>query len=66
MTYKEQYKEIENLLDRIKIKSKNFSETEKNPHFDDLSSVLNELKDIDNFMNDKYLNITEKVNKVHY
>ena len=56
MTYKEQYKEIENLLNRIKIKTKNFSEIEQNPYFDDLSFVLNELKDIDDFMNDKYLN----------
>ncbi len=60
MTYKEQYKEIENLLNRIKIKTKNFSETEKNPNFDDLSFVLNELKDIDSFMNNKYLISDEK------
>lgn len=50
MTYKEQYKEIENLLNRIKIKTKNFSETGKNPHFEDLSFVLDELKYTDNFM----------------
>jgi len=55
MAYQEQYKEIENLLSRIQIKTKNFSDTE-NPYFDDLSYVLNELKDIDNFLNDKYLN----------
>lgn len=55
MTYKEQFKEIENLLNRIKIKTKNFSEREENPYFDDLSHVLSELKDIDNFINDKYL-----------
>jgi dynactin complex subunit len=56
MTYKEQFKEIENLLNRIKIKTKNFSEIEKNPYFEDLSYVFNELKNIDNFLNDKYLN----------
>jgi len=56
MTYKEQFKEIENLLNRIKIKTKNFSEIEKNPNFEDLSYVFNELKNIDNFLNDKYLN----------
>ena len=55
MTYKEQYKEIENLLNRIRIKTKNFSEIEENPYFDDLSYILSELKDIDNFINDKYL-----------
>ena len=54
MTYKEQYKEIENLLNRIKIKTRNFSEIEKNPNFDDLSFILDELKDIDDFINDKY------------
>ena len=59
MTYKEQYKEIENLLNRIKIKTKNFSEIEKNPKFDDLSYILSELKDIDNFINDKYMIKTE-------
>ena len=56
MNYKEQFKEIENLLNRIKIKTKNFSEIEKNPNFEDLSYVFNELKNIDNFLNDKYLN----------
>ena len=55
MNYKEQYKEIENLLNRIQIKTKNFSEIEQNPYFDDLSFVLNELKDIDSFISDKYL-----------
>ena len=55
MTYKEQYKEIENLLNSIRIKTKNFSEIEENPYFDDLSYILSELKDIDNFINDKYL-----------
>ena len=57
MSYKEQYKEIEKLLNRIKIKSKNFSETTQNTYYDDLSYVLNELKDIDTFLNDKYLNV---------
>ena len=60
MNYQEQYKEIENLLNRIRIKSKNFSETTKNPHYEDLSYVLNELKDIDIFLNDKYLSNNEK------
>lgn len=55
MTYKEQYKEIDNLLSRIRIKTKNFSEIVKTPYFDDLSYVLNELKDIESFMSDKYL-----------
>ena len=59
MIYKEQYKEIENLLNRIKIKTKNFSEIEKNPNFDDLSFILGELKDIDDFINDKYMVKTE-------
>ena len=60
MTYKEQYKEIENLLNRIKTKTKNFSVSEKNPYFEELLWVLSELKNIDDFMNDKYLNSTEK------
>lgn len=56
MRYKEQYKEIENLLNRIRVKTENFSERERNPYYDDLSSVLTELRDIDSFLNDKYLN----------
>ena len=55
MNYKEQYKEIETLLNRIKVKTKNFSETEKNTYYDDLSYILGELKDIDSFLSDKYL-----------
>ena len=63
MNYAEQYKEIENLLNRIRIKSKNFSETTKNPHYEDLSYVLNELRDIDNFMGDKCLDNNQKDRK---
>jgi hypothetical protein len=60
MNYMEQYKEIEILLNRIKIKSKNFSVIEMNPYYEDLSYVLYELKEIDAFLNDKYLNSNSK------
>ena len=55
MNYKEQYSKIDILLDRIKTKTYNFSETIQNPFFEDLFFVIKELEDIDNFLDDKYL-----------
>ena len=54
-TYKEQNQEIKALLKRIGTKCSNFAKQNKNPNFGDLGYVLTELKDIDNFLNDKYL-----------
>lgn len=62
MNYQEQYKEIDNLLNRIRVKTKNFSENEKNPYYDDLSYVLKELRDIEGFLSDRYLDNSLNLN----
>lgn len=55
-TYKVQNKEVQDLLKRISIKSKNFAkQTTSSPYFGDLLSVIDDLKSIDSFLNDKYL-----------
>lgn len=55
MNYKLQFEKIESLLDRIRTKSYNFTKTVEYPHMEDLSSVIKELHDIDNFLNDELL-----------
>ena len=47
--------EIQELLKRISIKSKNFEKKNLDTCFGDLGWVLKELKEIDSFINDKYL-----------
>lgn len=55
-SYLEQYEEIKKLLNRIDIKTKNFAEqTKDSPYYDDLYTVIEELKELDSFLNDKYL-----------
>ena len=54
-SYKEQNAEIQRLIKRISIKSKNFAKQTANPNFGDLGSVLSDLIEIDSFLNDKYL-----------
>jgi len=50
--YDRQVKEIKDLTDQINKKSKAFAERNKgNQNFDDLSHVLNELREINAFIN---------------
>ena len=50
-TYKDQDKEIQELLKSISKKSKTFAKADHNsPHYDDLYNIISELKDIDNFL----------------
>jgi len=56
MTYKDQNVEIQKLLKRISTKSKNFTKQESNPNYGDLGHIIEELKEVDRFINDKYLN----------
>jgi hypothetical protein len=48
-------KEIKRLLSRIEKKSVNFTHQNINAWHGDLGSVLQDLKDIDGFLSDKYL-----------
>ena len=50
MTYQEQSKEIEKLAKSIIKKSKGFAKNNVNPYYDDLSHVLSELREIDEFI----------------
>lgn len=55
ISYKDQHKKIQELLKRIDNKCKNFAKQEENPYYGDLFHVIEELKEIDSFLNDKYL-----------
>lgn len=59
MNYKEQDKEIQKLLKRISIKSKNFAKANSKPgnsqYYEDLLAVKNDLLDADNFLHNEYL-----------
>lgn len=57
--YKNQYNDIKWLLDRIEKKAFNFAKQETNPFYEDLGNVIENLAEIDEFLNDKYL-ITDK------
>jgi hypothetical protein len=54
-TYKEQSAEINRLSDRIKLKCANLAQQTKNSYYGDLLHVIEDLKEIDLFINDKYL-----------
>jgi hypothetical protein len=55
-TYKEQSEEIKVLAERIVRKSIGFAvQTKDSPYYEDLDYVINELKSVDEFLNDKYL-----------
>ena len=50
MNYKEQYQEIEMLTKSIRKKAKNFIKHADGPYYDDLLSVIKELKEVDEFL----------------
>ena len=51
MNYNEQAKEIEKLAKSIVKKSKEFAKRNiKEPYFDDLMSIISDLKEADNFL----------------
>ena len=48
--YIRQAKEIESICKDLIKKSKRFAKENDNPHYDDLSSVLNDLREINKFL----------------
>jgi len=55
--YKDQAKEVKRLANRITTKCSNFAKQKHDsPYFGDLLSVIEDLKEVDEFLNDKYLN----------
>lgn len=54
-TYEKQNEEVERLLVRIKTKCKNFAKQTQSPYAGDLNHVIEDLHEIDKFLNDKYL-----------
>jgi hypothetical protein len=55
-TYKEQSAEVKRIAQRIIEKCNNFADQSSNPYYGDLLHVIEDLKEIDYFLNDKYLN----------
>lgn len=49
-TYKQQQKEIHELIRSIKGKVHNFVRTTKDPYFEDLQKVINDLKEVNQFL----------------
>jgi len=55
--YEKQLTEIKRLLSRIEKKCEGFNISTENPYFDDMKKVESDLSEIDNFMNNKYLDL---------
>ena len=54
-TYEKQNQEVQRLLERIKTKCENFAKQVQTPYAGDLNHVIEDLHEIDKFLNDKYL-----------
>jgi len=62
LTYEQQNAEIKRLLQVIGEKCENFAKQAESPYYGDLNHVIEDLAEINLFLNEKYLNQKEKEN----